>query len=385
MFIRRSAGIKCRKISGLSRSSGTEEGEVMQSSWAAVLINNTWQLVHPNRVCRAIAGKIPSSLTKSYPLEDRENRENDIKATYIDFYILSNPEHFIYEYFPDEEKWQLLPEPISKEQFFSQERVFHPLWSLGIRMFHEHGRDLTSNSGRATLSFIATNGYDADLIMWYDIRLVTSGEHLDSNQIESLQKLVYMIRSGSLWTCEILLPYTGKYLLDIYAGRLGRPLFRAFEFEIFCTVCHPDPIPLPINPGVIGLGPGPAMHAGGLTNPSLTSGILHVNMSKEYRLKFKMKRACSVKSVLIVSRSIDDSSENSNGELNSIDRQPEYHFKKKQTYVELHVNVFPPKCPGQYLLEISTSTGHGSLKAACYYLLVYDVIYEHENEAGFLR
>jgi hypothetical protein len=55
---------------------------------------------------------------------------------------LSNPEHFIYECYPDDPRRQLLPEAITKEQFLSQELLYHPWWKTGLRLTSEKEREL---------------------------------------------------------------------------------------------------------------------------------------------------------------------------------------------------------------------------------------------------
>ena len=58
----RAAGIKCVKINGVCRTG--ESSEVKPCAWTAVLIRNTWQLVNPHRVCRALRGKLSTTLIK---------------------------------------------------------------------------------------------------------------------------------------------------------------------------------------------------------------------------------------------------------------------------------------------------------------------------------
>ncbi|VDI57602.1 Hypothetical predicted protein [Mytilus galloprovincialis] len=107
-----SAGIKCFKIKGVYKTDGLDN--VASSRWAAVNVNGAWQIVHPYRICRALSGKFPQGWFKS-KTEDLNTSDVEIfKTSFLDYYINPKPEQFIYEFFPDDTDWQLLPDPITE-------------------------------------------------------------------------------------------------------------------------------------------------------------------------------------------------------------------------------------------------------------------------------
>ncbi|CAG2209395.1 unnamed protein product [Mytilus edulis] len=376
------AGIKCDKISGVCRSD--DGSTLLPCAWVAVFIKDTWQLVHPYRICRTLSGNISKDMIKSYT--DVHSDTNEIlKKTFLDHYVLSNPEHFIHECFPDDEKWQLLLEPITKEQFLDQDMFFPPWWRTGLKLTTHLSHRITCDDGRSTLGFMGTYESVYELVLWYNLELIETDLDIKIENDNFLQNFVYLIRNESTWTCDILFPYTGTYKLVFYAGKYGEPLLKILAVDIDCKVCHPEPMPLPINTGAIGLGPGPFMYFSGLSHPSYRSGILHIDLSRHFQIKFRMdnrmSELISIKANVLSSEATSNHSE----DYEVINELTQCCLIRRRTYKEVVIDVFPPESPGQYILQICTETNgylESETKTACYYLLIYDELplqESHEN------
>lgn len=378
----RAASIKCVKINGVYRT--RESREVIPCAWSAVLIRNTWQLVHPQRICQALRSKLSSTLIRpdSYDNTTCTDWDEMIKYSCLEHYILSNPEHLIYECYPDDPRWQLLPEAITKEQFLSQELLYHPWWKTGLRLTSEKKRELLSRDGRITISFQGVNKSVYELILYCELRLSTSDIDLENdNKNIKLQNFVYLVRDGVSWTCDILLPVTGLYKVLFYAGKLNMPLQKICNFDIVCDMCNPDAIPLPVNTGMIGLGPGPAIISAGLSHPSHRNGIIHFHLEKTVIVKFRISSNINVRANLIPFEC-----ESQRETSNDVSTHTRCTVVTKRTYNEIMIAVPTPDIHGQYLLEIVTEhtagREHGD-QIVCYYLLIYDITQSKEQEVCY--
>jgi transglutaminase/protease-like cytokinesis protein 3 len=97
------AKIECEKIVG--EAINNTDNKVSGHAWNAVKINDEWKLID---ITWGTGAFLDQEL-KEY------SKEIDLK------YLFGNPDYFIIDHFPEEERWQLLAIPISKEKFLSSE------------------------------------------------------------------------------------------------------------------------------------------------------------------------------------------------------------------------------------------------------------------------
>jgi transglutaminase/protease-like cytokinesis protein 3 len=93
--------IECKKI--LGEAINNTDNKVGGHAWNAVKINNEWKLID---ITWGTGAFLDHEL-KEY------SKEINLK------YLFGNPEYFIIDHFPEEEKWQLKAIPISREKFLS--------------------------------------------------------------------------------------------------------------------------------------------------------------------------------------------------------------------------------------------------------------------------
>lgn len=114
----RAAGIECQVVFGFAEgySFDNQQASTPNHGWNAVNLDGKWELVD------ATWGS-GGSTTKG-------NRE--IYVSELDMrYLFADPEDFIIDHFPEDQKWQLLDNPISKREFYSEDYELKRLAKLG--------------------------------------------------------------------------------------------------------------------------------------------------------------------------------------------------------------------------------------------------------------
>ncbi|XP_063411290.1 hillarin-like [Mytilus trossulus] len=366
------AGIKCFKVKGVYKTDGYDN--VASSEWAVVKINGAWQIVHPYRICRALSGKFPQGWLKS-TTEDLNTRDVEIlKTSFLDYYINPKPEQFIYELFPDDTEWQLLPDPITEKQFLKQELYHHTWWETGLRLTSKRQYRLTSTKGKVSITLHGTEQSVNNLVLWYDLNLLESiGETREDSHIHGhdyFQRSVFLVRNDTSWVCKVLLPVKGTYRIVFYGGKLHKPLTAICQFRLICKETYKDPVPLAVDPGRVGLGPGPFARIGGLISPTYQNGVIQLEMNNTLKLKFrvgyKLLECFKIKANLY----------NSNGIVLKRDTTSMVDCSISNTIQgkEVTITVTTPDDPGYYMLELLTNKDETKWTSACYYLLVYKAL-----------
>ena len=99
------AGVECEVVFGIAQGYGGYEGRTSSNhGWNAVNIDGKWELIDATwggGGSTKVDGKIVHV------------KELDMR------YLFADPSDFIIDHFPEQKKWQLLDEPISKKEFFS--------------------------------------------------------------------------------------------------------------------------------------------------------------------------------------------------------------------------------------------------------------------------
>jgi len=89
-------------------------GTIPNHAWNAVKIENKWYLVDVTWAAGGI------------------NKNKRYVKEFDETYFLTPPEHFIFNHFPEEQKWQLLDKPISLEEFENQIYLRPSFFAIGF-------------------------------------------------------------------------------------------------------------------------------------------------------------------------------------------------------------------------------------------------------------
>jgi transglutaminase/protease-like cytokinesis protein 3 len=106
MRLGRSVGLKIEKVSGYAKGYGYTKGQVdliPDHAWNTVQIDGAWYLLDPTWD----AGYVTYD-TKSF-----------LKKTDNYTFFLPDPNRFITSHLPEQQKWQLTPQPVSKQEFWA--------------------------------------------------------------------------------------------------------------------------------------------------------------------------------------------------------------------------------------------------------------------------
>ncbi len=108
-------GIETVNISGYAKGSGYVPGESYHSNhdWNAIKLRNKWYLLD-------ITWGEGHSIHNKYVKE------------FNPFYFCTPPKYFIYQHFPNEEKWQLLDKPISEKEYIDMINYKYNFFTYGF-------------------------------------------------------------------------------------------------------------------------------------------------------------------------------------------------------------------------------------------------------------
>ena len=184
------AGLEATTITGFAKGYRYTPGMAFSESnhdWNAVKINGTWYLLD----CTWGAGYIDGS---------RYNREFD------EHYFLTPPEEFIYDHFPENPQWQLLENPLSKEEFEERPFLRSGFFDLGLGLCNQLNGTITA-SGMVDISLYSPQNV-------YLMAELEQNGHKLSGYKPSLK------RTGEIYSIFVVLPTSGDYILKIF-GRQG--------------------------------------------------------------------------------------------------------------------------------------------------------------------
>ena len=129
-------GIKSDTISGYLKKTIKDDEllQIIEYDWNYVVINSTYYLIDVSSAIGVCEGNI---FTKNYQ----------------EFYFATNPEFFIRSHFPKENKWQLLDNIVTKEQFISMAFTTHFYYLFGFKTIYP---DINIINGEKKTEFIFT-------------------------------------------------------------------------------------------------------------------------------------------------------------------------------------------------------------------------------------
>lgn len=297
-------------------------------------------------------------------------RSENLRYEYDDHYFMTDPEEFIYEFFPAQAEWQLLKRPISLQEFEDLPFVRSLFFQYNLSFADPHIRSTvhSDKTGAATVAVNMTTEALKSLIFHYNLRHYHT-EDQDYNGT-SLKRFVMQSVVGHSVVFRIHLPCRGDFLVDIFANAItpgeylaGQPMkFKSVcKFKVSCD--HLNVIMVPLPECASGeWGPAKAYRLFGLI--PLTHEDAIINTGRDLEIRFQMTRPLLEFVATAHKNQMDD-------------RRLQRHISKEQRG---DVVVFRLSLPeeGQYGLDVYTrdqSSGHKAvsdrnlLTHCCKYLI----------------
>uniref|UniRef100_A0A914ED62 LIM zinc-binding domain-containing protein n=1 Tax=Acrobeloides nanus TaxID=290746 RepID=A0A914ED62_9BILA len=286
------AGLHCVVIKGYSKSAGYQPGfkfddSRFRNTWNAVFLDGSWRFVQCNWGARHLVNAKENSRTQV-------QRDGNLRYEYDDHYFMTDPEEFIYEFFPQDAEWQLLPRPISLKQFETLPFVRSLFFRYGLRFTDSNMPAViqADKTGAATISISMTPEAMDNLIFHYNLRFY-DGDETEVNGM-SLKRFVMQSMVDDSIVFRVHAPTTRPLLLDIFANAVspghyltGQPIkFKSVcKFKITCESLNVIMVPLP-ECASGEWGPAKAYRLFGLI--PLTHEDAIINCSQYCEIRFRM-------------------------------------------------------------------------------------------------
>ncbi|CAP21924.1 Protein CBR-LTD-1 [Caenorhabditis briggsae] len=289
------AGLHCVVIKGFSKSAGYQPGysfddHRFRNTWNAVFLDGSWRFVQCNWGARHLVNAKDGS--------HEAKTDGNLRYEYDDHYFMTDPEEFIYEFFPSDPAWQLLPRPLSLLQFERIPFVRSLFFKYNLSFIDKQLESTvyTDKTGAASVSIRLPPKGDS-LIFHYNLKFFDSEENLISGM--SLKRFVMQSVTEDIVTFRVHAPSTRPLLLDIFANSVssgayltGQPIkFKSVcKFKVVCESLQVIMVPLP-ECASGEWGPAKATRLFGLLPISHPDAI--INTGRYVEIRFRMTRPLS--------------------------------------------------------------------------------------------
>lgn len=188
-------GLKCEVVGGYSKGYGFRHGDSFRGkngdhAWNAVLADGKWRLLD----CCWGAGYCDDY--------------HHFQRRFTDHQFAVQPEHFVLTHLPEEDRWQLLEEPLTLEEFEETASPKIQFFHLGLKLLSHTNAVLHARSGE--LKVRIANPLGAGLLA----RVETTG-----STKEKLEHCSLIQSRAGVSTITANFPAGGESLLSIYGRR----------------------------------------------------------------------------------------------------------------------------------------------------------------------
>ncbi|CAJ0587060.1 unnamed protein product, partial [Mesorhabditis spiculigera] len=355
------AGLHSVVIKGFSKSAGYQPGLKFdegsyrfRNTWNAAYLDGNWRFVQCNWGARHLVNAKEGEL-------NGKGADGNLRYEYDDHYFMTDPEEFIYEFFPSDASWQLLPRPLSLSQFERIPFVRSLFFKYGLAFTDDtlESQIYTDRTGAASVSIRLPEKGGEDLIFHYNLKLYDS-EDTSMNGM-SLKRFVMQSVGDKVVSFRVHAPAPRPLLLDIFANSVssghyltGQPIkFKSVcKFKIMCEELSVIMVPLP-ECASGEWGPAKARRLFGILPVTHPEPIINTGRTAEIR--FKMTKPLSEFVASLHRNRTDDRT-----------LAPCAKCQIRGDTVSIWVE-FPEE--GQYGLDIYTSDTRQLLTHCCKYLI----------------
>lgn len=180
--------------------------------------------------------------------------ERETRKFYQDHYFLTDPDKFIFEFFPVNPDWQLMDQPITLQEFEDLPLLRSTFFHFGLGLEGNAASIVDCNDrGEVKLQLLSP----PNVGFHYELSFFKSGNTSVSSKEGKvpLGRYLMMFTDGDTTTFHFLAPQKGTYLLDIFASTYpsyemcqkqeATKYINVCRFKINCADIDKVPIPLP--------------------------------------------------------------------------------------------------------------------------------------------
>ncbi|MHC1630944.1 MAG: transglutaminase domain-containing protein [Methanotrichaceae archaeon] len=189
-------GLECAEICGYGKGYGYQVGSEFTGpsnhAWNAIKIDGKWQLVDSTWG----AGYI--------------NDEKQFVRQFDDYYFLTPPEEFVYTHLPEETRWQLLEDPLSKEEYEQLVYLKPPFFKNEMELT-SRAQAVIRTEDQANISIFAPE----DVLILVDL--------LDEKDQKLPDHFTFVQREDDPYVVRAVFPNPENYTLRIFSKRNEDP------------------------------------------------------------------------------------------------------------------------------------------------------------------
>jgi len=200
------AGLQAERISGYGKGYGYLPGQnfsgTANHAWNGVMINGSWYLIDSTWGAGYVSG------------------DGKYVRSFDDHYFMTPPSEFIFDHLPEDSRWQLLDEPVSKAEYEGLVDLEADFFNLGLELGQRNGT--LSADGQINVSIFAPQ----------DVLMTAELEKADGRAAG--EELTFCQREAERYDIYAQFPAAGSYILKAYAKRKNDPgMYRGvLEYRI---------------------------------------------------------------------------------------------------------------------------------------------------------
>ncbi|XP_052098847.1 lim and transglutaminase domain protein ltd-1-like [Mytilus californianus] len=379
----RKAGLPCVVIHGVAKGVNYNVGDkidtvTMKNSWNAVFVEGNWRIIHPHWSLMTSNGYETGAWTvvdcQEFHTGDRIGSRSYIVTPKInDSYFLIDPEMFIIKCLPNDFKWQLLDDPISKADFENKLFLQPNFFKLGLQIIEPKSCKVLCNDGKIKIVIQMPEKIKSRLKFSYKLFRKRYPDDEGEYTYPSLEKFVLHYYSKNETIFEVRFPpvSVGTYKMQIFCVDINEHEHNNSGWVCdFCLACKngmDECLPLPLVPEIGWGAREEYLEKYNMTALAETSGKVNIDESLETVFKFTVDPDSDIYAEL--SQSLKAKSELSDC------------VTVVKNKAEVVVKVKPPQ-EGEYALQIfCKDTGTLMYENVCNYLLERTEVVEEPKMA----
>lgn len=228
------------------------------------------------------------------PVRQKEEASTGVSVSQVDeYYFLTDPEEFCYTCFPDEDKWQLLKNPISKRKFIRVPYLWPPYFKYGLQLSTKFDSIIKTVKGKCNIAFKPGPEF---VPMSYELFYNHKESDRELSDEIQLERYVAIMNEEDKTNFILRLPVDGVFKLEVVDDTKDWICF----FKVWCDEDIEPWDPYPIN-SAIGFGPCKETENAGLRVETLSyrNGVINMTKKQHIQVKFTMIKMLHVKTVLV--------------------------------------------------------------------------------------